>query len=294
MSNEQMEIRYIPLADIRPNDWNPNVVDAKTMKKLEGLIKKKGMIQPILLRPRQDDQGAAYFEIVDGYHRYTIMNKLEAKEIPAIVKDMDDSEAKLNTLNTNYMRGNPVPIRLANLLHDLSKTYDVADLEAMLPYDRVEIKDNLELLKIPADMERISADTIKQEKKLEPVFISATIYKDYEKSLHDFIEQAMLESEATFCTINIKIECGEEKMSDVVQAIQNLKAVDIGTDYAAGEEAPQVVRFALFPDQFFVVDEALLHIIKDQGLTKNARGRALELMAADYLAGAKEEDDTDQ
>jgi ParB/RepB/Spo0J family partition protein len=286
--DEGLEVQKIPIFRLVPNPWNPNEINPKIMTKLKNEIKRKGVVQPILVRPKGED-----YEIVDGYHRWLILKELGYAEVPCIVKDLDDTEAKLKTLQLNYMRGSAVPIKLANLIHDLNRTMTLDDLEAALPYDKAELKDDLALLKLPTDIDRVIEEKAEKERKQEPIFISAVIYKDKVKSLYDFVEQAMLESEATFCEIKIKIECPAGDHDLVLNAMQNLAKLDRGKDDLKNENAPVVTRFALFPEQLHVVDKALQHIIRTQGLEKNPRGRALELMAADYLAGASNIDDNE-
>ncbi len=286
---QKLEIINLPIKKVKANNWNPNQMDAKFMAKLKAEIKRKGMVQPILVRAAGDE-----YEIIDGYHRWLILQELGATEIPAVVCEMDDVEAKLKTLQLNYLRGNAVPIRLANLIHDLNKTMTLEDLEAVLPYEKTELKDSLSLLKLPADIDKAVEERAEKERQAEPIFISAVIYKDKEKSLHDFVEQALLESEATFAEIKIKIECPAGDHDLVVNAMQNLKKLDRGKDDLAGENAPVVTRFALFPEQLRIVDRALHHIIQTQGYMKNPRGMALEMMAADYLAGASYEEQGEQ
>ncbi|AYO30609.1 ParB/RepB/Spo0J family partition protein [Biomaibacter acetigenes] len=287
---KELEVKNLPIDKVRANSWNPNQMDAKTMAKLKSDIQRRGFVQPILVRQTNDDE----WEIIDGYHRWSVLHELGYKEVPAIVIDMDDTEAKLKTIQLNYMRGNAVPIRLANLIHDLNKTMTLEDLEAALPYEKAELKDSLDLLKLPTDIDKVVEERAEKERRAEPIFISATIYKDKEKSLHDFVEQALLESEATFAEIKIKIECPAGDHDLVLNAMQNLKKLDRGKDDLEGENAPIVTRFALFPEQLQIVDRALQHIIRTQGYMKNPRGMALEMMAADYLAGAASEGDEDE
>jgi len=283
------EIIKLQIDKVKANTWNPNRVDIKTKAKLKADIQRKGCIQPIVVRGVAEEE----WEIVDGFHRWTILQELGYKEVPAIIIDMDDTEARLKTLQLNYMRGAAVPIRLANLIHDLNRTMTLDDLEAALPYEQTEHKDSLSLLKLPADLDKAVEERAEKERKAEPIFITATIYKDKEKSLHDFIEQALLESEATFAEVKIKVECPADEFSLVVDAMQNLAKLDKGKGAIDAEEAPVVTRFALFPAQLQVIDQAIKSIVQAQGYTKNARGMALEMMAADYLAGAGMEGEDD-
>lgn len=249
-----MEIIKIPINEMEPNEWNPNRVDPENMAKLRADIKRAGFMQPIVVRKTEKNK----WQIVDGYHRWTVLKELGYSEAPCIEIS----------------------------IHDLNKTMTLDDLEAALPYEKAELQDDLALLKLPQDIDKVVEVRAEKERKAEPIFISATIYKDKEKGLHEFIEQAMLEGEATFCEIKIKVECPSNDYDMIIKALQNIAKLDRGEDELDGENAPVVTRFAMFPEQLHVVDQALQHVITTQGYMKNPRGMALEMICADYLAGA--------
>jgi hypothetical protein len=69
--------------------------------------------------------------------------------VPCVVVDLDDRRSKILTINLNEMKGQSLPALLANLVHDLSKELVLEDLEKQLPYSLDELKDSLDLLKIP-------------------------------------------------------------------------------------------------------------------------------------------------
>ncbi|HLN63082.1 MAG TPA: ParB/RepB/Spo0J family partition protein [Symbiobacteriaceae bacterium] len=278
------DVRLLPIDMLHPNPWNPNVCDAKTMRRIRKAIERDGFDDPIICRPHPEKPGE--WQIVDGLHRWTLLKEMGATHIPATVGDYTDQEAKLKTITTNYLHGSAVPLRLAALIHDLNREMTLDEIEAALPYERVELEDSLELLKLPAGIDVEAQAREAQERKKQPVFISATIYRDHARSLHDFVEQALLESEATFATINVKIECGEDHRDVVIEAMQNLKAVaDRGS--FDGEDAPVVTRFALLPDQAHVIDQVITQVAEQLGPdVKNPRGRALEIICAAYQAGA--------
>lgn len=286
-NSPRIMVREIAIDHIKPNPWNPNVVDEKIMAKLKADIKRKGFIPPVVVRQVGNNE----YEIVDGEHRWTVCKELGYTTIPAQVVDMNDTEAKLKTVQLNYLRGNPVPIRMANLIHDLNRTMTLDDIEDALPYEKAELQDSLSLLKLPTDIDKQVETRAAKEREAEPIFISAVIYKDKKKGLYEFVEQAMLESEATFCEIKIKIECPAGDHDLVLDAVQNLAKLDQSRDDLKNEKAPVVVRFALFPEQLYVVDQALNFIIYTEGYEKNPRGMALEMLAAEFLSGINVGDD---
>jgi len=173
MAGDSVEVTLIKTNLIKPNDYNPNVVPEDILAKLRAEIRQKGVCVPILVRIR----GNAY-EIVDGYHRWLICRDLGWQEIPCIIQDFSDTEAKIKTLQLNYMRGSAVPIKLASLIHDLNKEISLEDLAKRLPYEEPQLMDSLELLKLPEDFGReIEAQARKEAEEL-PSVISFVVYKE--------------------------------------------------------------------------------------------------------------------
>lgn len=167
-----MDITLIELNRIRPNNYNPNAVPEDVLAKLRAEIGQKGLCEPILVRSR----GTGY-EIVDGQHRWQICRDLGWREIPCIIQDFSDTEAKIKTLQLNYMRGSAIPLKLASLIYDLSKEIKLEDLAKRLPYEEVQLMDNLELLKLPEDFGKTLEDQAKKEGEELPLIISFVVYK---------------------------------------------------------------------------------------------------------------------
>lgn len=172
MVGDRMKITLIKIDQISPNDYNPNVVSEDTMAKLRAEFRQKGLCEPIIVRSRGNG-----YEIVDGYHRWLICQELGYKEIPCVIQDYDDNEAKIKTLQLNYMRGSAVPVKLASLIHELSKEIKLEDLAKRLPYEEVQLEDNLELLKLPEDYGKMIEEQAKQEKETLPSVMSFVLYK---------------------------------------------------------------------------------------------------------------------
>jgi len=142
---------------IRPNDWNANAFDPANYPKLVESIRDKGIMEPLKVMPDPEREGD--FLLVDGYHRWKAAGDLGLEGLPCEVWDISPEEAKVRGLQLNYLRGQPVPVRLANLVHNLNHTYSVDDLANMLPWSASQLRDSLELLKLPADLQ----DKLEQE-----------------------------------------------------------------------------------------------------------------------------------
>ena len=182
-----LDIKLIKIDQIFPNNYNPNVVSEDILAKLRAEISQRGLCEPIILR-RKGDGG---YEIVDGEHRWRVCQELGWEEIPCIIQDYDDNEAKIKTLQLNYMRGSAVPVKLASLIHELSKEIKLEDLAKRLPYEESLMLNNLELLKLPEDFTKTVEEQAMKEADELPSVISFVLYKNQLEMVEKAIKIAM-------------------------------------------------------------------------------------------------------
>ena len=83
-------IQMLPLNVFFPFANHPyQIRDDPEMAETLQSVSERGVLQPILARPRQ--QGG--YEIISGHRRLRACELAGLKEIPAIIRDMDDEEA---------------------------------------------------------------------------------------------------------------------------------------------------------------------------------------------------------
>ena len=70
MTSPVYNVKAVPLDKIQANSYNPNAVAPPEMKLLELSIWEDGYTMPIVCYYLPD---VDKYEIVDGYHRYTVM-----------------------------------------------------------------------------------------------------------------------------------------------------------------------------------------------------------------------------
>jgi ParB-like chromosome segregation protein Spo0J len=145
----------IPREQIRPNEWNANTFDPENYPKLVESIRDRGIMEPLKVMPdpccaiaRGGDGNTEdlRYLLIDGYHRWLAAEELGLMELPCEVWEISLEEAKIRGLQLNYLRGQPVPQRLAALLHDLNATFAVEDLANLLPWSAGEIEQAIDLL----------------------------------------------------------------------------------------------------------------------------------------------------
>ena len=156
--------------------------------KFKEYIKREGFVEPIVVRAKGEG-----FEILGGFHRWSIAKELGNKTVPCVVVNLDDRRAKILSVNLNEMKGQSLPDLLANLVHDLSREITLEDLETQLPYSIDELKDSLELLKIPDGLEAYLAEEAAKQEKLRPQILSFVV--DDAEIIEAAIKMAMSKQE---------------------------------------------------------------------------------------------------
>ncbi len=182
---DTLNITQIKTGQIAPNDYNPNVVPPDIFAKLTAEIDQKGLCEPIIVRRRGEG-----YEIVDGEHRWRICRDLEWVEVPCIIQDYDDSEAKIKTLQLNYMRGSVIPVKLAALIHDLNKEIKLEDLAKRLPYEEPILTDHLELLKLPEDFGNAIEEQARRDEEEAPMVLSFVLHKRQAAAVEEALQIA--------------------------------------------------------------------------------------------------------
>ncbi len=139
------ERRYLSITELRtdllePNPWNPNRMTEAIRRKLALNLKCDGFVAPLLVRKLGDR-----YQIVNGEHRWRIARELGYQTVPCVVlADLDDRRARILTVNLNELGGDPVPVLLAKLLHELEEETPLSELASVLPYDESEIQDKID------------------------------------------------------------------------------------------------------------------------------------------------------
>ena len=112
----------IPVEKIQANAYNPNSVASPEMKLLYESILNDGYTMPIVCYylPEIDK-----YEIVDGFHRYTINKKhkdifdREEGRLPIVVIDKDISNRMASTIRHNRARGSHSVDLMSNIVAEL-------------------------------------------------------------------------------------------------------------------------------------------------------------------------------
>ena len=102
----QERVMMLPVSELHDFPGHPfQVRDDEEMEKLAESITQHGVLMPGLVRPRT----AGGYEIVAGHRRKFASVKAGIREMPVIVRDMDDDTAVILMVDSNVQRENVLP-----------------------------------------------------------------------------------------------------------------------------------------------------------------------------------------
>lgn len=112
-------VRIVDRNILKPNDYNPNVVNERNLELLVQSILTNGWTMPIVVRPD--------YTIIDGFHRWTVsgreplLSKLGGKVPVVIVKHKDEAGNIYGTITHNRARGTHLLGPMKNIIARLLK-----------------------------------------------------------------------------------------------------------------------------------------------------------------------------
>lgn len=172
------EIKRIAISQIVPNRFQPRTIFVEDkIDELAQTIRTHGMIQPIVVRECEDGK----FEIIAGERRWRAAQKLGWTDIPAIIKNLNDTETASVALIENLQREELTPIEEAMAYARLLELHHLTQeaLAQRLGKGQSTIANKLRLLKLPQEVQ----DALLQRQITERHARALIVLKDYDKQL---------------------------------------------------------------------------------------------------------------
>jgi ParB family transcriptional regulator, chromosome partitioning protein len=143
--------RLVPIDEIDPNPNQPRQVMGD-LSELMASIAEKGIIEPIIARQR-----GRRFQIVAGERRYQAAVQVGLREIPIVIREVDDNEIIEIALIENIQRKDLTPFEEAEALQSLGSRcgYTHEDMARRLGKSRSSITESLSLNNIPEDVKNL-------------------------------------------------------------------------------------------------------------------------------------------
>ena len=144
----------VKIADIEPNRDQPRKeFDSEALAELADSIAQHGVLQPLLLRPML----SGGYRIVAGERRWRAARMAGLTEVPAVIREMTDSEEMLFALIENLQREDLTPLEEARGYRTLIETQDLTQEEVSqaVGKSRPSVTNALRLLNLPDDIQEM-------------------------------------------------------------------------------------------------------------------------------------------
>jgi len=153
-------VRWLPVEQVEPNDYNPNNVAHIELGLLLQSIWHDGYTQPIVVSPN-GQQGK--YTIVDGFHRYFVLKRNQEiyrrchGRLPCVILDKGLNDRMAATIRHNRARGKHTVAGMSNLVFKMldggMSDADICNELGMEPEELLRLKHITGFSKLFADVE---------------------------------------------------------------------------------------------------------------------------------------------
>lgn len=143
--------RMVPIDLLDPNPHQPRQVMGD-LSELMASVSEKGVIEPLVVRQR----GARY-QIIAGERRYHAAVQVGLRELPVVVREVDDNEVMEIALVENLQRKDLTAFEEAEALHQLARrcSYSHEEIARKLGKSRTAITESLSLSAMPEEVRNL-------------------------------------------------------------------------------------------------------------------------------------------
>lgn len=285
-----LTVEFIPIAELREQDVNAQVMQPAEMNRLAENIKHRGQIESL---PYCYQQEGGRVEIVSGHHRVRAARQAGLAEIPVLVdrKHMTRSELTAKQIAHNQLHGTPDEAILAQLVAMIDDVDDL--LMTGLPEDWLPVPDKansdlsvphadfdwrtITMVFLPEQAAGFKDALMLIEKGADVGVARSAQYEAFVKAAHEFSRFASITSIAT--TIGVLTDIARREAEEME---------DAGVEpRGRWQRTATLVGPAIPPGPAKTVRAAIDRVM-NQG-DADTPHRALELICADYLGGPLEE-----
>ena len=136
----------VPISKIKPNSYQPRTHFAHDeLDSLTESIRREGVLMPILLRPQGDG-----YELIAGERRWRASQAAGLKEIPAVIRDVDDMQALELAIIENEQRDDLTAIESARAYRRMIDEFGCTQQQVAekIGVSRVQVSNLIRLLQL--------------------------------------------------------------------------------------------------------------------------------------------------
>jgi ParB family chromosome partitioning protein len=145
------EFVHLPLDAVHPNPRQPRRrFDAEATTGLAESIRTQGVLQPVVVRPREDGG----YELIAGERRWRAAREAGHPSVPALVRETDDRDSLLLALAENVAREQLSPVDEARAYAALMDEFELSlgELGEKIGRSKPSVSNRLRLLELPDDV----------------------------------------------------------------------------------------------------------------------------------------------
>ena len=228
-TEDNNEVVTIKISQIEPNRNQPRrSFDEDALEELSQSIKEHGVLQPILVRP----QIYGGYQIVAGERRYRASRMAGLTEIPAIIKELSDSETMQIALIENLQRRDLSDLEEAKGYQTLMDEYGFSQEEVArtVGKSRSAVANTLRLLGLPDDVKELL-----DQGKISAGHARALLAVDQDKQIKEAADKIIKEGLSVRQTEKLVKSMGSAKpKKPAVQKLSPYAEVELALSYALG------------------------------------------------------------
>jgi ParB family transcriptional regulator, chromosome partitioning protein len=152
------ESRTLPIGAVHPNPFQPRrEFDEDELDSLADSIRQNGLLQPIVVRPAGNRTGADRWELIAGERRWRAVTRLGWKQVPAVVRPVEDRTLLVLALVENIQRADLGALEEAEGYQQLVAEFGLSQQEVAeaVGRDRSTVANSLRLLQLPVSVRRM-------------------------------------------------------------------------------------------------------------------------------------------
>jgi ParB family chromosome partitioning protein len=150
VKSEEGPLRTVPIASIRPNPFQPRkAINDDSLKALASSVRELGVLQPIIVRPVEGEDG--HYELIAGERRWRAAIMAELEFMPVLVQiDVNDRLSLEQAVVENLHRVDLHPLEEAAAYQQLIDEFDLTheQVAQRVGKSRANITNTLRLLQL--------------------------------------------------------------------------------------------------------------------------------------------------
>jgi ParB family chromosome partitioning protein len=256
-TKESGGVTVVRLTEVEPNPEQPRKnFDTEPLEALAESISQHGIIQPIVVRPKD-----GMYMIVTGERRWRAARMAGLSEVPVIVIEADDRKAAELALVENIQRKDLNPVEEARAYADLIDEYSYTqeEIAKKVGRSRSSIANSLRLLDLPeAVLEKLAEGVLSEghakvllsikdkdtlEKAAETVIAKELSVRETEKLVKALLEAPKPEVRVVYDVDHTKIL--EQKVQSIightVKIVQNGKKSSINIGFSDNDDLEKIL-----------------------------------------------------